>query len=65
MILFQGSDHSSAGCLQHGPILDHERELGGTEKSMQHTEFSELPVLGDPAKREGKLIGWIVKAAQC
>jgi hypothetical protein len=34
----------------------------GTEKSLQHIEFNELPVLGKPAKEEGNLIGWILRA---
>ena len=35
----------------------------GAEKSLQHIEFSELPVNGKPAKEEGGLIGWIVRAS--
>jgi hypothetical protein len=35
----------------------------GTEKSLQHIEFNELPVLGKPAKEEGDFIGWILKAS--
>ena len=32
------------------------------EKSLQHIEFNELPVLGKPAKEEGDFIGWILRA---
>jgi hypothetical protein len=35
----------------------------GTEESLQHIEFNELPVIGKPAKEEGGLIGWIVRAS--
>jgi len=35
----------------------------GTEKSLQHIEFSELPVIGRPAKEERGFIGWIVRAS--
>jgi hypothetical protein len=33
----------------------------GIEKSLQHIEFNELPVLGKPAKEEGDFIGWILR----
>jgi hypothetical protein len=33
----------------------------GVEKSVQHMEYNELPVLGDSAKEEGDFIGWIVR----
>jgi hypothetical protein len=35
----------------------------GIEKSLQHIEFNELPVLGKPAKEEGDFIGWILRSA--
>ena len=36
----------------------------GTEKRVQHMELHELPVLGDPAKKEGDFIGWIVRTSR-
>ena len=33
-----------------------------TGKSVRHIGFDQLPILGAPAKEEGKLIGWIVEA---
>jgi hypothetical protein len=32
------------------------------EKSLQHIEFNELPVLGKPAKEEEDFIAWILRA---
>jgi hypothetical protein len=36
----------------------------GIEKSLQHIEFNELPVLGKPAKEKGDFIGWILRASR-
>jgi hypothetical protein len=33
----------------------------GVDKRAEHVEFNELPLLGDPAKEEGNLVGWIVR----
>jgi len=36
----------------------------GIEKSLQHVQSNNLPVLGKPAKEEGNFIGWILKASR-